>query len=214
MPQSWEGLPEKHMKKELESDMMPVLRLRCCYQEAQSLVCESGLRANAVLERDWRARWGLSTASSCWNKPRPGLQLAERALSEVRLEFEIGPIQELWAKRTTSKIHSPHTHTHTHTSKHSSNSISRKDNDLSACPRALPAEVPWGTRVWQTRHIPGFPQCSQVASSSTRQRGAAGTGCSLARVGGCSSSLREETGTPSPPPAHSTKAREQAVAAS
>lgn len=110
--------------------------------------------------------------------------------------------------------HHTHTDTHTHTSKHSSNAISRKDNDLSACPRALPAEVPWGTRVWQTRHIPGFPQCSQVASSSTRQRGTAGTGCSLARVGGCSSSLREETGTPSPPPAHSTKAREQAVAAS
>lgn len=212
MPQSWEGLPEKHMKKELESDMMPVLRLRCCYQEAQSLVCESGLRANAVLERDWRARWGLSTASSCWNKPRPGLQLAERALSEGRLEFEIGPIQELWAKRTTSKIHSPHTHTH--------------------IPLNTPA-MPYPGKITICQHVDGLSlqRCREalvcgkpdtfLASLSAPRWPAAppgnealqGPAAAWHEWGAAAPHWGKRQGHPALPQ-HSTKAREQAVAAS
>lgn len=200
MPQSREGLPAKHMKKELEFDMM----CRCsgwgtATEKLRGLVCESGLRANAVLERDWRADWragwGLSTASSCWNKPRPGLQLAEWALSEVHLEFEIGPIQELRAKLNTSKSHLPHTHTpptHTPTSKHSSN-----PGKITICPHIhrISLQRCHDAFLWGK---PDTPLASLSApSSSARPRGAAGTSCSLAPH---SSSLREEMWDTQPSP--------------
>lgn len=95
-------------------------------EELRGEVRESGVRANTVLEHDQKVLWELSTPSShCLDKPRPWLWFPEGPASEVPLEFQIGPIQELQAKlNTPGKTHFHHTHRNM--AKHPSKAIRRK----------------------------------------------------------------------------------------
>lgn len=95
-------------------------------EKLRGQACESGVRANTILEHDQKALRELSTPSShCLDKPRPWLQFPEGAASEVHLEFQIDPIQELQAKLNTQEETHFH-HTRKSTAKHPSTATPRK----------------------------------------------------------------------------------------